>query len=130
MTNNKIFALIAFVALLCFPLRGMCALGGKPVQTVYYVVAGSYSTLEEAKQYNYSCPDGLEGNIYSAKVNGKTVYRVCIGIYRRKADAQKYATSTHQYTGKSYWVWTSKGLARLVERVNGSDGNPMPISPR
>ena len=73
---------------------------------------------------------GIPGIDTIVKQNGKTVYRVCIGIYRRKADAQKYATSTHQYTGKSYWVWTSKGLARLVERVNGSDGNPMPISPR
>ncbi len=34
------------------------------------------------------------------------------------------------YRHGSYWVWTSKGLARCVERVTGSDGNPKQLSPR
>lgn len=82
--------------------------------TLYYVVGGSYSSLENAKQHNTNCPDGLEGSVLETTVKGKKAYRVALGCYRSKAEAQKSAREKNDLYGTSFWVWPCKGRARVA----------------
>lgn len=74
----------------------------KSSQTVYYVVVGSFESLQEARNYNNNGPfDVVCGSIYKATVNGKTVYRVCAGVFNSKAKAQKKVKEVN-------WIYTSQ----------------------
>ena len=97
--------------------------------TVYYVVVGSFDSLDEAHQFLYSCADWLAGPVYKAKANGKTVYRVSPNCYRSKKEAQEHVELLKQ-NGFSAWVWPSKGLANCVERGTGLNGEPNTLTPQ
>lgn len=105
--------------------------------TLYYVVVGSFSSLQEASYYNNNAPGDMEwGAVYKTTANGRTVYRVCQGCYRTKAKAQKEAHEASQFikdmTGRSNgaWVWPSNTLPTCVEYARDEDGNPCAQYPR
>ena len=58
---------------------------------VYHVVTGSFSTLSDARNYNYTHDTKLKGAIYQAYAKGKTVYRICAYTYYDKSDAKAMA---------------------------------------
>ncbi len=97
--------------------------------TVYYVIAASYSTLSEAKEYNISCPDGLEGSVIEGTSHGKKVYRVAVSCYRSKSRAQHDARQTNDFYGRDFWVLPSKGKARIVYYGTALSGDPITLNP-
>ena len=98
-------------------------------QKVYYVVLGSFSSLKEAKRFNYYAPDGLECNIYRAKVKGKVVYRNCCNVFKTANEAHECAREIQKNYGINAWVWSSNGLANCVYHETGLSGEPLPLSP-
>jgi len=109
----------------------------RSTQTIYYVVIGSFNSLQEAQDFNNNAPyDTVFGSIYTAKVNGRTVYRVCTDCFYSKQKAQtevnnykKWMNEAGRY-GAQAWIWSNRGLARCVERGMGNDGNYFSITPR
>lgn len=99
-------------------------------QKVYYVVLGSYSSLKEAKRFNYYAPDGLECNIYKARANGKIVYRACCNVFKTANEAHGCAREIQKHYGINAWVWASNGAANCVFQETGLNGEPIPILPR
>lgn len=97
---------------------------------VYYVVLGSFTTIKEAKRFNYYAPDGLECNIYYAKANGKVVYRACCNVFKSAATAHECAREIQKNYGINAWVWASNGLAKCVHRETGLNGEPLPLNPQ
>ena len=96
--------------------------------TVYYVIIGSYESLAEANKYLYACPDWMEGPVYKAKANGKTVYRISYGCYRQKKNAQK-AVDRLKKSGYTSWIWPSKGLANCVQTGTYVNDQPYQLVP-
>ena len=87
-------------------------------QKVYYVVLGSYNTLEEAQAYNSVCPDWMECWIYKCTSNGKTVYRTCYACFSTRQKAQTAINKWHSdmYDGRfdNAWIWENNGLGNCV----------------
>lgn len=102
----------------------------KTSNNVYYVVVGSFSNLEGAREFLYSCPDVLNGPIYEADNKGVTSYRVCPSCFYTKKNAQKEAASLKNYLGINAWVWTSNGLAKCAEQGTALNGDPNPLTPQ
>lgn len=98
--------------------------------TVYYIVMGSYSKLSSAQSYNYSCPDGLEGSVVMANVNGKTMYRICTDCFYSKKRAQEAARNIRNLYGRDAWVWPCNVRARIVSVGKGLNGQPIKLNPR
>jgi len=104
-------------------------------QTIYYVVVGSFDSLQKAKDFNNNGPaDTVFGNVYKCTANGKTVYRVCSGCFYNKAKAQKEARELHDIYKEigwdvNAWVYPNKGLAVCVDRGQGGDGNYFSTKP-
>lgn len=74
-------------------------------RTVYYVVMGSFTTLEEGRSTAFNYPDGFDqGSFYKTKVNGQTYYRYVISEYYSKADARREVDNFPYY---DLWIWTS-----------------------
>ena len=121
-----VLALVATCVCLAADAKGKKA---SSYGTVYYVVVGSFDSLDEAHQFLYSCADWLAGPVYKAKANGKTVYRVSPNCYRSKKEAREHVEQLKQ-NGFSAWVWPSKGLADCVERGIGLDGEPYNLTPQ
>lgn len=108
---------------------------------VYYVVLKSHDTMEDAQNFNRVCADGMECWIYKCTSNGKTVYRLCVGCFSTRSDAQDrinecrslYDGAFDYYTNA--WIWESKGLGNCVycppiyEEVVEGIGNFPPLSP-
>lgn len=100
-------------------------------RTVYYVVMGSYNTLEAAKASLRDVPDGFETPIYEAKANGRTVYRHCISCSYSKGKAQADARFVKDHYLRDAWVWPSRGLAKCVYCPIGLSGDRVkPLRPR
>lgn len=85
-----------------------------PSTTVYYIVGGSFSSIDEARKYNATCPDGLEGTVIECRVNGKKMYRVAVSCYASKADAQKQVEIINALYNRGFWVCANKGLAPVA----------------
>lgn len=100
-------------------------------QKVYYVVMGSWSSMEKAKEYYYYAPDALDmGRIYKTTANGKPVYRMAIECYYSKEQAQKMVRNIKQTFDRDVWIWESQGLGQCVYCPKGYDGNPTkPLQP-
>lgn len=106
-------------------------------KTIYYVVVGSFEDFNEAVSFNNNGPlDTVFGNIYTTKVNGRTVYRVCTGCFYSKAKAQAEVRSHKAFIRQCWgqdgkaWIWANKGLAKCVERGVGNDGSTFSVAPR
>ncbi|MBO4850210.1 MAG: SH3 domain-containing protein [Prevotella sp.] len=94
-------------------------------QKVYYVVMGSWSSLEKAKSYYQYAPEALEiGRIYKTSANGKPVYRIAIACYKSRENAQKKVGSIKKLLGRDAWIWESQGLGQCVYCPKGYDGEP------
>ena len=67
-------------------------------------------------------------HVYKAKVNGKTVYRLCCQCYYKEADAKKDLDGIFAgFKGDDWWIWPSKGRAKCVYSPQSpADGNKMP----
>ena len=99
-------------------------------RTVYYVVIGSYSTLEAVTKARYSMPDAIDCSpIFLGKKNGKNVYRMCTGVYYTREGAQREVDLLKSTFGFTPWIWKSNGQAQCVDRPIGYDGNPVRITP-
>lgn len=98
---------------------------------VYYVVRGSFSSLKNAKEVQFNWPDFLDCNpIFIAKAKGKTVYRICLGIYYNKENAQRCINDIKEYYGwEDLWIWKNNGHAKCVYRPNDYNGQPVRITP-
>lgn len=89
----------------------------KKVRNVYYIVCGSYNTLDAAIKQSEQMSEVLFYPVYKAKVNGKTVYRLCCECYYSREDAQKDLDGILSgFRGDDWWIWQSKGLATCVYR--------------
>lgn len=109
--------------------------------TVYYIVLESHDTMEDAQNFNRVCADGMECWIYKCTSNGKTVYRLCVGCFSTRSDAQDrinecrslYDGAFDYYTNA--WIWESEGLGNCVycppiyEEVVEGIGDFPPLSP-
>ncbi len=63
--------------------------GGGPDPFTYFVQAGAYARTEEAEQQRARLAMlGLEGRMTEREQSGRTVYRVRVGPFDRKADAE------------------------------------------
>ncbi len=104
---------------------------GNTQQKVYYVVMGSWPTMEKAKKYYEYVPDALDmGRIYKTSVNGKPVYRMAIECYKNKQQAQKMVRNIKETFDRDVWIWESQGLGQCVYCPKGYDGNPTkPLQP-
>ena len=61
--------------------------------TLFWIQAGSYLSRSRAEEANVSLAKaGVTGRITSANVSGETYYRVRIGPYEAKAEADKFLT--------------------------------------
>ena len=98
---------------------------------VYYVVIGSYESIDEAKKSTEVLPDALDGsNIYRTTAKGKTVYRLCAGCYYKRKDAQSQVDGINEYLGREAWVWESDGVAPCVYQGIAPSGELTPMGPQ
>ena len=89
----------------------------KQPRTVYYIVCGSYSSLDKAIKHSEEMSEVVFYSVYKATVKGKTVYRLCCECYYNKADAQKDLDGFFSsFKNDNWWIWPSKGLAKCVYR--------------
>lgn len=89
----------------------------KKVRTVYYIVCGSYNTLDAAIKQSEQMSEVVFYPVYKTKANGKTVYRLCCECYYSREDAQKDLDGILSgFRGDDWWIWPSKGLATCVYR--------------
>lgn len=100
------------------------AKGKKSQRTVYYIVCGSYSSLDNAIEHSEQMSEVLFYNVYKTTVNGKTVYRLCCQCYYKEADAKKDLNGILSgFKGDDWWIWPSRGLAKCVYRpLSPADG--------
>lgn len=93
-------------------------------RTVYYIVCGSYSSLDQAKKQSEQISEVLFYPVYKTTVNGKTVYRLCCQCYYNLSDAQKDLDGfLSGFKGDDWWIWPSKGLAKCVYRPFSPEGD-------
>jgi hypothetical protein len=89
----------------------------KKMRTVYYIVCGSYTSLNAAIKQSEAMSEVVFYPVYKTKVNGKTVYRLCCECYYSREDAQKDLDGILSgFKGDDWWIWPSKGLAKCVYR--------------
>lgn len=93
-------------------------------RTVYYIVCGSYSTLDQAIQRADEMSEVVFYNVYKGVAHGQTVYRLCCQCYYNKADAQKDLNGIFSgFKNSDWWVWPSQGLAECVYRPYSPEGD-------
>ncbi len=105
--------------------------GNSGSRPVYYFVIGSFSSLSNAKEAMSEYPDGYDCcPIFVAKKDGKTLYRICAGIYRTREDALSHKRTFDDFFGwEGTWIWKSNGNAKCVYRPRGYNGQLVPITP-
>ena len=96
----------------------------KASRTVYYIVCGSYSSLDKAIKQSEQMSEVMSYPVYQTTVKGKTVYRLCCQCYYSKADAQKDLDGfLSAFKSDDWWIWSSKGLAKCVYRPYSQKGD-------
>lgn len=105
--------------------------GNSGSRPVYYFVIGSFSSLSNAKEAMSEYPDGYDCcPIFVAKKDGKTLYRICAGIYRTREDALSHKRTFDDFFGwEGTWIWKSNGNAKCAYRPRGYNGQLVPITP-
>ncbi|MBR5638967.1 MAG: SPOR domain-containing protein [Muribaculaceae bacterium] len=94
----------------------------KQIRTVYYIVCGSYSSLDQAIEQSEQMSEVMFYPVYKTTVKGKTVYRLCCQCYYSKAHAEKDLKGfLSGFKSDDWWIWQSKGFANCVYR---------PLSPK
>ena len=107
----------------------------KPIESnIYYVVLGSYSSLQNAKNSSndlWVIEEGMGTSpVFKGYAKGQTVYRVCNGIFKRKSDAKAHVSDLKNLYGVKAWIWESHGQATCVYRPIDVAGYPMDITPQ
>lgn len=59
----------------------------KKARNVYYIVCGSYTSLNAAIKQSEQMSEVVFYPVYKTKANGKTVYRLCCACYYSREDA-------------------------------------------
>ena len=115
------FLLLALVLSFTFNAQ---ARSKKQARTVYYIVCGSYSSLDKAIKQSEMMSEVVFYHVYKATVNGKAVYRLCCQCYYNESDAKKDLNGIFAgFKGDDWWIWPSKGLAKCVYRpLSPADG--------
>ncbi|MDA3955218.1 SPOR domain-containing protein [Oceanispirochaeta sp.] len=69
-------------------------------QLVYWIQVGSYSSMTKAESVRVVLKEkGLTGTVQTKDVNGNTVYRVRIGAFNSKEEAEKFSTQVQALKG-------------------------------
>lgn len=95
------------------------------VSMCYYIVCGSYSSLEEAIKHCDEMSEVVFYEVFEAMVEGKTVYRVCCDCYTNRDDAEKDLEGIYSsFKSDDWWIWTKKNKpAKCVYRpLSPADG--------
>ena len=126
---SKISLSLILLALMMCSCFGAHAKAKKASRTVYYIVCGSYESLDEAIEFCNDMSEVVFYEVFTAKVNGKTVYRACCDCYNNRADAKKDLNGIYRdFGGDDWWIWPSQGLAKCVYRPSSPrDGKPIPV---
>lgn len=120
----KISLSLLLIALMAFCAFDAQAKTKKQPRTVYYIVCGSYSSLDKAIKYSEEMSEVMFYEVFKTTVKGKTVYRVCCDCYYSKDDAQKDLDGFYSgFKGSDWWIWPSKGLAKCVYRPYSPKGD-------
>ena len=122
---SKLFVpLMLLLAVVAMGTSSAQAKTKQKTRTVYYIVCGSYSTLEQAKKQSEMMSEVLFYPVYKTTAKGKTVYRLCCQCYYNLADAQKDLNGfLSGFSGGDWWIWPSKGLAKCVYRPYSPKGD-------
>lgn len=113
--------LLAMVLGMSFQAQGKTK---KQTRTVYYIVCGSYNSLDDAIKQSENMSEVLFYPVYKAKVEGKTVYRLCCQCYYSLEDAQTDLDGILSgFKADDWWIWPSKGLAKCVYRPESPAGD-------
>jgi hypothetical protein len=83
---------------------------------VFYVVLGSYESLENAIKATGETPDFLLSPVYKAEEKGEVKYRLCCDCYYSKEKALERKQELEELVGNfiTTWIWESDGLAECV----------------
>ena len=83
---------------------------------VFYVVLGSYESLENAIKATGETPDFLLSPVYKAEEKGVVKYRLCCDCYYSKEKALERKQELEELVGNfiTTWIWESDGLAECV----------------
>lgn len=81
--------------------------------TAYYVVISAVSSLDAARKFAATCPDGMECPAYETTVNGKKVYRLCLNHYKTKKEADEMVALLREREWTAC-VWKHNGPAKCV----------------
>ena len=124
---NRFFKTILPVVLLAIVLSmsiSTQAKTKKSQRTIYYIVCGSYSSLDKAIKQSEMMSEVVFYHVYKATVNGKAVYRLCCQCYYNESDAKKDLNGIFEgFKGDAWWIWPSKGIAKCVYRpLSPADG--------
>lgn len=107
--------LVALVSVMAAFTADAARRTAKKPSKVYYLVCGSYSSLEKAKEASEFMSEVLYYPVYKTTVKGKTVYRLCCECYYSKKKAQARARELMGMNfSDSIWVWESNSLANCV----------------
>ena len=99
-------------------------------RTTYYVVIGSYSSLDAIAKARYNMPDAIDSSpVFLGEKNGTKVYRMCSGFHYDRKAALREVELLKSTFGFTPWIWKSNGHAKCVDRPIGNDGNPVSITP-
>ncbi len=108
---NHIFKLsIILLALLCYNTQSTDAKkSNRSANKIYYVVVGSYSTLDNAIQEARTW-SGKQPSIYKTTAKGNVYYRLCVTSFSTSSKAKAYIANN----GLNGWVWPSTAAANCV----------------
>lgn len=115
---SKLFmSLMLLLALVVMGSSSAQAKNKQKTRTVYYIVCGSYSSLDKAIKQSEQLSEVLFYPVYKTTVKGKTVYRLCCECYYNIEDAKKDLDGfLSGFKSDEWWIWPSKGLAKCVYR--------------
>ena len=102
----------------------------KKNRTVYYIVCGSYDSLDNAIKFCNEMSEVVFYLVYETKADGKIKYRVCCDCTATMSKAKKQLAFFKDFLGSDdLWIWSSKGLAKCVYRPEApiGDGSRIPI---
>jgi len=82
---------------------------------VYWIQVGSYSSLTKAENVSsYLKGKGLTSTVQSKEVNGNAVYRVRIGAFNTKEEADKFSTQVKALNGYEESFVIQSGMVKKV----------------
>lgn len=128
--TNRLLPVILLIVCMALGTTSAPAKRTRSTRNVYYIVCGSYSSLDDAIRQSENMSEVLFYPVYKAKVNGKTVYRLCCECYYNKADAEKDLNGILSgFKADDWWIWQSKGLAKCVYQPYSpkGDGERIPV---